>query len=92
MSNLPESAAAPDPPLYDLTDDFTFEVWTSPDGRITGVRVTRGTERYGRRSRWRRWLARWFPWLLVRFKREHLDTFSSPVSRPGTSEPSTSDH
>ena len=60
-------AAQPEGEMVGMTDDYTAEVWVTPQGRISDVRITRGFARYGRPAWWRRALARWFPWLLLKF-------------------------
>jgi hypothetical protein len=54
---------------YPPDQDLTVEAWIKINGEISDVRITRGYARYGRRSWWRRLLARWFPWTLIHFHR-----------------------
>jgi hypothetical protein len=61
-----------------LGNEYTVELEVAPQGAVTGIRVTRGYARYGRPARWRRWLSRWFPWLLVHFHRSKKPTVPYP--------------
>jgi hypothetical protein len=68
----------------DPKEDYTLEAWTTPQGLITEFRVTRGYARYGLLPWWRRLLARWWPWLHIRFRRAHQrpDWSRSPFGNP----------